>query len=412
MSATRCLFGVAVFAGLALMAAGCDGGGGPGGWKKEAPRVTVATPLQKKVTEYGTFTGRLAAEETVEIRSRVSGYLDRVEFKEGDEVQKGAKLFVIDRRPYEAEKEKAEGALAQADADHRNKKSQLERAVKQFNKGAISAEEYTTAIANEATAAAAVEVSKASLKTAKLNLDYTIVTAPITGRISKFNVTPGNLVVADSTLLTTMVSVDPIYAYFDVDELTVQRIKELIRQGKFQSANEEGAVIPVELGLSTEKGFPHQGVLNFVDVRVDANTGTLRVRGVFPNPPAGPTKTRMLVPGYFCRVRIAIGEPYEALMVPERALQADQGQKYLLLVDSKNVVQFQPVELGVLEEGLRAITDGLKAEDRVIINGLQRVRPGDTVDPQPGKIVPEPDRAAGPAAAAGMLAPKLNGKSK
>lgn len=392
MIARRCLGLAAVVAVLATSVAGCNESGSGSDGPKDAPRVTVSKPLAQSVRQHETFTGRIAPVESVDILARVSGYLDKVFFSEGQEVKKGDKLFEIDRRPYEAEKDKAEGNVREAAAQLKLMKSILQRSIKQFNVNALSAEEYSKAIADEAKAAAAVEVAQAGLKTATLNLGFTIVTSPIDGRISKFNITPGNLVVTDKTLLTTVVSMDPMYAYFAVDELTVQRIREMARKGTFKSV-QSGAIVPVELRLSSEQGYPHKGSINFVDVRVDPSTGTLPVRGEFPN------KDRALVPGYFCRVRVTIGAPYDALLVPERALLSDQGQKYLLLVDGKDVVQYRPVEVGLLQDGLRAIRGGLKADDRVIINGLQRVRPGLSVSPQPGAIVAEPGRAASPAAA-------------
>jgi RND family efflux transporter MFP subunit len=372
--------------GLALIAlAGC---GQHEGQEKpsDAIVVTVSKPLARTVTDYTTFTGRTAAPDTVDLRARVSGYLDKVFFKEGDEVQKGAKLFEIDRRPYQAQVDQATADLARAKATAKTNAYELTRAEDLWNRRASSKADYDIAVGKAGESTAAVQSAEAALAQAKLNLGFTLVTAPVAGRVSKFNVTPGNLVTADQTLLSTLVSIDPVYAYFDVDERTLLRIRRLITAGKFKSAREHNDV-PVEMALADETGFPHRGMVSFVDNKIDPGTGTLQVRGTFPN------ENRNISPGMFCRVQITMGEPHPALLVPDRALGTDQGQKYLLVVDEKNEVQYRPVRIGQAAQGLRAIEEGLKADERVIINGLQRVRPGVTVDPRAGEMRPEPDRA-------------------
>jgi RND family efflux transporter MFP subunit len=212
----------------------------------------------------------------------------------------------------------------------------------------------------------------------ELNLQYTKIAAPVSGRVSRYYVTVGNLIQSGDqgggTMLTTIVSVDPMYAYFDIDELTIQRASQLAREGKFTSA--DATAWPVSLGLAAEKGFPHQGTINFVNNQVNAKTGTLMVRGVFPN------KDGALSPGFFARVRVPISPPHKALLVSERALDNDQGQKILYVVNDKNEVVSRPVRLGQMNDGLRAIEDGLKSGDRVIVNGLQQVRAGATVEPR------------------------------
>jgi RND family efflux transporter MFP subunit len=221
----------------------------------------------------------------------------------------------------------------------------------------------------------------------QLDLEYTKVLAPVSGRVSRFVVTVGNLIQSGDqnggTLLTTIVSVDPMYAYFDVDERTVLRIRQLIREGKAKSARE--IEWPVSLGLANEEGFPHQGTINFEDNQVNPKTGTLRVRGVFPN------KDEALSPGFFARVRVPIGRAHQALLVTDRALDTDQGQKILYIVNPKNEVVSRPVRLGALHDGLREITDGLMPGESVIVNGLQQVRPGVTVEP---KLLVMPVRVA------------------
>ena len=240
------------------------------------------------------------------------------------------------------------------------------------------------------------------MERAQLDLGFTKVTAPVSGRVSRYHVTVGNLVQAGDltggTLLTTIVSVDPMYAYFDVDEHTVLRVKQLIREGKAKTPDDVD--IPVWLGLANEDGHPHRGTINFVDNQVNPRTGTLRVRGVFPN------KDETLSPGYFARVRVPIGVPHKTLLVTERALDTDQGQKVVYVVDKDNRVASRPVRLGALHDGLREITDGLKPGERVIVNGLQQVRPGLTVEPNLVDMPTSKTRTTNGKAAVAKVAPK------
>jgi RND family efflux transporter MFP subunit len=243
---------------------------------------------------------------------------------------------------------------------------------------AIGREEYDKIAGDRAEARASGEALKAAVERAKLDLRYTKVTAPISGRVSRYVVTVGNLVQAGDqgggTLLTTIVSVDPMYAYFDVDERTALRVRQLVREGKSDSVRDGG--YPVLLGLANEEGHPHRGTINFADNQINPKTGTIRLRGVFPN------KDQMLLPGLFARVRTPIGRPHKALLVTDRALDTDQGQKILYVVNEKNEVVSRPVRLGAIHNGLREITAGLKPGERVIVNGLQQVRPGVTVEPK------------------------------
>lgn len=362
---------------LALLLSGCARP------PSEAPApapipVTVSHPVQRSVTDYADFTARTAAIDSVEVRARVWGYLDKVFFKEGELVKKGDVLFEVDPRPYQAALDLNQGQVQLAEAQLKLASADNARA-NEISKtpGAISKQDIDRYAAQQSQADAQLQVARANLDNAKLNLGWTKVRAPIDGRISRFLVTTGNLLQsgeAGGTLLTTIVSVDPIYAYFDVDERTVLRVRQLIREGKAKSARE--SEWPVALGLASDTGFPHQGTINFVDNQVNPKTGTLRVRGVFANP------TEALSPGFFGRVRVPIGFAHSALLISDRAIDNDQGQKVVYVVNENNEVVARPIRTGMLHDGLREITEGLKAGDRVIVNGLQQVRPGAIVEPK------------------------------
>jgi RND family efflux transporter MFP subunit len=367
----------ALVPGLCLALAGCARTP-PEGPPAAPPPVKVSYPVEREVTDYADFTARTAAVDSVELRARVSGYLDKVNFKEGALVKKGDALFEIDPRTYKAVLQSAEGNLAAARARVNRLDADFARAERLIGRGAMSREEYDKISGDRGEAVASQAALRAAVKRARLDLGFTKVTAPVSGRISRYYVTVGNLVQAGDltggTLLTTIVSVDPMYAYFDVDEHTVLRVKKLIREGKAKTPDE--VEIPVWLGLANEKGHPHRGAIHFIDNQVNPKTGTLRVRGVFPN------KDEALSPGYFARVRVPIGVPHKTLLVTERALDTDQGQKVVYVVDKDNRVVARPVRLGALHDGRREITDGLKPGERVIVNGLQLVRPGLTVEPK------------------------------
>jgi RND family efflux transporter MFP subunit len=366
----------ALVPGLCLALAGCAGPPAEGP-AAAPPPVTVSYPVEREVTDYADFTARTAAVDSVELRARVSGYLDKVNFKAGALVTKGEVLFEIDPRTYLAALKQAEANLASVEARVKRLDADFARAQRLIGTGAITREEYDKIVGDRGEAAASQAALKAAVERAKLDLDFTKVAAPVSGRISRYFVTVGNLVQAGDltggTLLTTIVSVDPMYAYFDVDEHTVLRVKQLIREGK--AGTPDDVEIPVWLGLANEVGHPHRGVINFIDNQVNPRTGTLKVRGVFPN------KDEALSPGYFARVRVPIGVAHKALLITERALDTDQGQKVVYVVDGDNKVASRPVRLGALQDGLREITDGLEAGERVIVNGLQQVRPGLTVEP-------------------------------
>ena len=340
--------------------------------------VSVSYPLEKEITDHADFTGRTAAVESVEVRAHVWGYLEKINFKEGGMVNKDDVLFEIDPRTYQALSDQAQADLesklameVKTDAIHR-RTSQLVKTV------AASQEDLDNARGDWLVARSNILLSKANLRTAELNLGFTKVKAQISGRIGKYNVTTGNIVQSGDqgggTVLTTIVSVDPIYVNFDVDERTVLRAERLVLEGKGQSAR--SSEVPVYMGLGNDSGFPHQGVINYVGNQLNPSTGTLPVRGVFPN------KAGILTPGLFARVRVPIGAPYRATLVTDRAIDSDQGQKIVYTVNEKNEVVVRPVQLGELDDGLRVIVAGLSPRDRVIVNGLQQVRPGAVVDPK------------------------------
>jgi RND family efflux transporter MFP subunit len=378
-----CLVGLIVPA-LPLMLAGC--GRESSDQSGRTPLVvTVSIPVEREVTDYSDQTGRTAAVDTVELRARVWGYLEKVNFKEGALVKRNDVLFEIDPRTYKAIVSQAEGNLAAGEAKLKRLELELKRAETLVKKQTIAQQEYEKALFDRDQAGAQIVTLKANLEQAKLDLEFTKVTAPVAGRVGRAIVTEGNLVQsgqAGGTLLTSLVSVDPMWAYFDVDERTVLRVRGLIREGKAKSARD--VPLPVFLGLANEEGYPHEGTIDFVDNQVNPKTGTLKLRGVFPN------KDEALAPGYFVRIRVPIGFPHKALLISDRAIDTDQGKKIVYVVDSEKKVAIRPIRPGSLHEGLRAIDEGLKSGDRVMVAGLQQVRPGLVVEPKlvdmPGQI--------------------------
>jgi RND family efflux transporter MFP subunit len=363
--------------GLSLGATGCVRA--PSEASPATPNsVTVSYPVQEYVTDYAEFTARIAAVDSVEIRAHVWGYLQKVNFKEGDLVRKGDILFELDPRPYQALLNQAKAKVAQDKAQLAFDEAEYQRSLQLYQRTAVTRSQLDKAAAARDVDIANIEADKAAVASNELNLDYTKVTAPVSGRASRYNVTVGNLIQSGDqgggTLLTTIVSVDPMYAYFDVDELTVQRVRQLVREGKLKSSRE--TAVPVSLALAAEEGYPRQGTVNFVDNQINAKTGTLRARGVFPN------KDESLSAGFFARVRVPIGPAHDALLVTDRALDNDQGQKIVYVVDRDSKVVTRPVRLGALHDGLREVADGLKSGERVIVNGLQQVRPGAAVEPK------------------------------
>jgi RND family efflux transporter MFP subunit len=368
--------GSALILGFCLIATGCARA--PVAARASPISVAVSQPVERYVTDYADFTARIAAVDSVEVRAHVWGYLEKVNFKEGALVNKGDVLFELDPRPYEALLNQAKAKVRQDEAQLAFDEAEYQRNLRLVGSGAVSRSDLDKTASAREVDKANIAADKAVVASRDLDLQYTRVTAPVSGRVSRYIVTVGNLIQAGDqgggTLLTTIVSVDPMYAYFDVDERTVQRVRQLSREGKMKSDSE--TEIPVSLGLATDEGFPHQGTIDFVDNQVNPKTGTLRVRGVFPN------KDQSLSQGFFARVRVPVGPPHQALLVSDRALDNDQGQKILYVVNDKNEVVSRPVRTGALHDGLRAIEDGLKPGERVIVNGLQQVRPGVIVEPK------------------------------
>jgi len=352
------------------------------GCKKPAPaaappkplEVTVELPIEKEVTEYEVFTGHASAVQTVEIRARVSGFLEKVFFTDGQLVTAGKPLFQIDDRPYRAEVDRTAAAIEQAQARLDRLKLQEERAKKLFESTAIPEETFEQIRFDRAEAAGALAAAQANNRAANLNLTFTQITAPIGGRISRRLVDPGNLVQADTTPMTTIVSVDPMYVYFDFDERTVLRLRRLITAGQLTSTQD--AKLPVEISLADEETYSLRGVVNFIDNQIDAGTGTLRVRAVIDN------ANQLLTAGLYLRVRVPIGNPQKALLISEESLGTDQGERFVYVVNDKNEAVYRRVHVGWLTDGRRVIEDGLQPTDRVVVNGLQRIKAGAKVNPQ------------------------------
>ena len=380
----RCLFWQCL--PLALLAvAGCERPA-PKLVEAKPPEVLVATPTAQVVTEHEEFTGRLVAVSTIEIRARVSGYLERVLFKDGADVKAGDPLVEIDARPFQAQLERDAATVAQMRARLERLQLQEDRARTLFSSKTITKEAFDQAVFDRAEAQASLENAQAAESIARLNLNYTRITAPISGRISRRLVDPGNLVRADETPLVTLGSVDPVYAYFDIDERSVLRLRRLMLAGKMSLKDSQ---MVVQVALADEENFGLTGRVDFFDTFVDAATGTLRVRCVIDNPGL------LLAPGFFVRVRIPIGLPRTALLVREEALGTDQGQRFVYLVNEKNEIVYRRVRVGFLSAGQRVIDEGLEPGDRVVVTGLQRVRPGVKVVPRPAPT----DKAAQTAAA-------------
>jgi RND family efflux transporter MFP subunit len=334
------------------------------------PQVSVAAAISRQVSDFDEFTGRFEAVERVELRPRVSGYISSVNFTDGTEVKKGDVLFVIDPRPYAAERDRAQAQLAQARSQLVLAKSERERAVKLLAQHAISQEEFDTRTSGREQADANVAAAQAALDAAALNLEFTRVTAPISGRISRALVTSGNFVANGQTLLTTLVSLDPIYVTFDGDEQAYLKFTKLAHAAGQENRN------PVLVGLADENGYPHQGAMVFVDNALDPATGTIRSRALLDN------HQRLFTPGLFARIRLLGATQRNAVLINDSAIGTDQSVRYVLVVGADNKVQYRPVKLGPVIDGLRVVDSGLSAGEMIVVDGLQRVRPGVQIAPQ------------------------------
>jgi membrane fusion protein, multidrug efflux system len=340
------------------------------------PPVTIAQPTKRTVTDWDEFTGRFEAVEEVQVRARVGGFVTSVEFRDGTFVKTGDLLYVIDSRPFEAVAEQAEGQLADARAKAELAKRELDRALVLNQTQAVADSIVDQRRQTLQAAHAAMLQAEGALKAAQLNIEFTHVVAPIGGRVSRHLVSVGNLVQGSeggATLLTSIVSLDPIYIYFDMDEATYLRNNKLYFEGKRPSSRENPN--PVQVTLTGETKPSHDGTVNFIDNRLDVSTGTLRGRAVIPN------KDLSILPGQFGRVRLIGSSPYEALLLPDAAIATDQSRKIVFVVKDDNTVEAKPVTLGPLDDGLRVIREGLKAEDKVIVDGIQRARVGAKVTP-------------------------------
>lgn len=362
---------------------GCSSEAAPSAAMPPAPEVSVARVLSKPVQQWDEFTGRVSAVETVDLRPRVSGYVERVAYEEGQDVRKGDLLFVIDQRRYRAELDRAVANLERARSEARLAQTQDARAQALVEAKAISREEFETRKAATAQGNAAVRAAEAAVASARLDLQFTQVRAPISGRAGRAMVTTGNLAQADATLLATLVSLDPVHVYFESDEQTYLRYNQLARDGERAKAGNA-----VRVGLANEQGYPHAGTVDFTDNRVDPRTGTIRVRAVLPNP------DREFTPGLFARVQLEGGDRANALLIDDKAVLTDQDRKYVYVLGPKNAALRKDIVTGRMADGLRVVTSGLTAQDRVIVRGVQKVFfPGMPVAP---KTIPMGAPAPGP----------------
>ncbi len=370
----------------ALGAAGCERkqqsqqGGGP-------PPVTVAKPVVKDIVEMDEFTGRFDAVGSVEVRARVGGYLESVHFKDGALVKEGDLLFVIDRRPFKAALEQADSSLAAAQTRFDLAKVELERAERLVKSGAGTEQALDQRRQQFLAAQADLSGAKAALEQSRLNYEFTEIRAPISGRISRKLVTEGNLINANTTMLTTIVSTDPIYFYFDIDErsfLTYQRLAQLgDGSGTDGGSSNSGKGLPVKVMLTDEKEFAHKGYLDFTDNRIDSATGSMRLRASLPNPDL------FLTPGLFGRIAVPGTPRFKGVMLPDEAILTDLDRRFVYVVGADGSVRQQPVRLGSRTDNYRIIREGLTGQETVVINGLQRVQlGGGRVTPQPVTLPP------------------------
>ena len=356
-----------VLGGSLLNLSGCgqDQSGTPA-----PPPIPVKTMdvIEMEVMDWDEYTGRLEAVEMVDVRARVSGYLEHVNFKDGDKVKKSDLLFQIDSRTYAAELKRAESELARTRSRVELSQNDFKRAERLRLSKAISDEEYDLRSKTVTENTATMHAAEAAVQMARLNYEFTQVRSPIDGRIGRELITSGNIINGDQTLLTTIVSIDPIYVYLDTDERAVLKYRRLAAVG--QRANENEGRIIVQLGLIDENGYPHQGYIDYVDPRMDASTGTLKVRGLIKNP------DQLLSPGLFARVRIHGGSPHPALLIPGRAIGTDQDQQFVWVVKPDGLVDYRKIKPGIQFGSFRTVLEGLSVDDQIVVDGLPKVRPG------------------------------------
>lgn len=379
---------IIVLASLPLMIAGCSGGesgaqghGGAQGGAPMAAPVTVTPAIQKTVQPFAEWTGRFEAPESVEIRARITGTIERVHFKAGQHVQRGEVLFTIDPAPYQAELAKAEAQLVSAKTQAEWAKAEAVRSKKLLDAKAASQQEFDQLHAQERNTGASVKAAEAAVRLAKLNLDYTTIRSPINGRVSRTLVTAGNLIAVGTPVLTTVVSIDQMHVYFAMSEQSYLKSIDALTKG---------GAIPVSMGLANEVGTPHKGTLDFIDNRVSTTTGTVQARAVFQN------SGGHWMPGLFAHIKVPEGAPAPAIMVPDRAIGTDQSKKVVWVVTPDNKAVPRDVVPGILVDGQRVVTSGLKVGEQVIIEGVQRVQPGMPVKPELIKVEEAPQNEAAP----------------
>ncbi|HHA1304573.1 TPA: efflux RND transporter periplasmic adaptor subunit [Enterobacter kobei] len=351
---------------LSLLLVGCDNSAAQNA-APPAPAVNAADVVVKSISQWDSFNGRIEAVESVQLRPRVSGYIDKVNFTDGQEVKKGEVLFTIDDRTYRAALEQAQATLERAKTQASLARSEANRTNKLINTNLVSREEWEQRRAAAIQAQADIRAAQAAVDAAQLNLDFTKVTAPIDGRASRALITSGNLVTAgdSASVLTTLVSQKTVYVYFDVDESTYLHYQNLARSGQGASSNH--TALPVEIGLAGEEGYPHQGKVDFLDNQLAPSTGTIRMRALLDN------AQRQFTPGLFARVRLPGSAEFQATLIDDKAVLTDQDRKYVYIVDKEGKAQRRDITPGRLADGLRIVQQGLKPGDKVIVDGLQKV---------------------------------------
>lgn len=364
---------------LIALLSGCGEKGAQAPAPPQALAVSVATPIERAITEYAEFTGRLEAVEMVDVKPRVSGYIQSIHFEEGQRVKKGDLLFVIDQRPFQAQVNRFKAQVSQADAALSLAKANLKRSEKLITSRAISQEEADIRKSEALQAEADLAAANAELEAVALDLSFTKVTAPIDGIADRHFVTEGNLVTGDQTSLTTLVPHNPIYAYYEVDERSFLRGLRRYLEGE-QPGRGSDIQIPAYLGLDDEEGYPHEGVIDFSSNQLDPNTATITIRALFQN------ENELLTPGLFARIRVPASKERKSILIPDIAIGSDQSIKYVWVVTPDNTPERRHLELGPKHEGYRIVRSGLSVEDRIVVKGIQFIRPGVMLAPQETEI--------------------------